>query len=154
MDTDKLQPSHRLLALRSGGNAMPLEDVSHCLIADRIAQVGQSTHDTVITPRAVLTGHPDHQVLDLFVNAGTTNRFPWRRESNFSVGELTVPGEDRVRLGNSGDFFQSLLPQLGTKLCKFFAFAVGALHATIDLMAQDAILCYQVVVTESKMVVQ
>jgi hypothetical protein len=39
VDMDKLAPSHRLLALRSRGNAMPLEDVAHGLITDCIAQV-------------------------------------------------------------------------------------------------------------------
>src|SRR5262245_5850210 len=39
VDMDKLAPGHRLFALRSRGNAMPLEDVAHGLITDRIAQV-------------------------------------------------------------------------------------------------------------------
>ena len=50
VDTDKLPPGHRLLALWSGGNAMPLEDVPSCLITDPLAQVLQSALDTIIAP--------------------------------------------------------------------------------------------------------
>jgi hypothetical protein len=50
METDELPPRHGLFALRSGGNAMPLEDVPHCLITDPIAKVLQSALNTIIAP--------------------------------------------------------------------------------------------------------
>src|SRR5437879_982765 len=69
MDTDKLPPRSRLLALRGQGNTMMFEDVADRLVTDGIAQVGQRTHDAVIAPRAVLPGHAHHQVFYLLRNA-------------------------------------------------------------------------------------
>ena len=70
------------------------------------------------------------------------------------VSELAVPGEDRLRLGNRGDFLQGLLTQLGTKLSKFPALVVSQLYATVNLMAQDAILCHQIVIAKPQVVVE
>src|SRR5262245_31070005 len=46
--TNELRPTHGLLPLWGGGNTVTLEDIAHRLIADRIAQVAQSTYDPVI----------------------------------------------------------------------------------------------------------
>src|SRR5229473_7244959 len=51
---DKLFPRRGGLALWRWRNAMTLEDVAHGLVADRIAQVGQSSHDAVVAPGAIL----------------------------------------------------------------------------------------------------
>ena len=80
MYTDELPPRHGLFALRSWWDAVPFQDVAYGLVADRITHVDQSTHDTVIAPRAVLPGHPHHQVFDLLVHARTPKRLAvaWR----------------------------------------------------------------------------
>src|SRR5262249_51231017 len=52
MKTDQLPPRYRLLALRGWGNTMTFEDVADRLVTDGIAQVGESTHDAGIAPRA------------------------------------------------------------------------------------------------------
>ena len=153
MAPDELPPGHGLLALGCRREAMAFEDVADRLITDRIAQVGQGTHDAVIAPRAVLAGHPDHQVLDLCVNAGTTNRFPWGRGIHFGAGELTVPGEDRGRLGNGGDCFQGLLTQLLANFGKCFAIAVRQVHATAHLLAEDTVLRCKVGIAQPELFV-
>jgi len=40
MNTDKLPPRYRLLALRGWGNTMTFEDVADRLVTDGIAQIG------------------------------------------------------------------------------------------------------------------
>jgi hypothetical protein len=60
-------------------------------------------HNPVIAPRAVLPGHPYHKGFDLFVDAGATNRRARRRGVNLLVCQGAVPGEDGVRLGDSGE---------------------------------------------------
>jgi len=52
---------------------MAFENVAHGLITDGVAQVGQSSHDPIIAPRAIFSGYLHHQVLDLLSNAGTAN---------------------------------------------------------------------------------
>ncbi len=55
---DEFTPGHGLCALRGGWDAVALQDVAHGLIADRIAQMGEGTGDTVIAPPAIHTGRP------------------------------------------------------------------------------------------------
>jgi hypothetical protein len=50
MHTDELAPRHGLFALRSWWDAVTFQDVADRLGTDRIAQVGQRTHDAVIPP--------------------------------------------------------------------------------------------------------
>jgi hypothetical protein len=49
---------------------------------------------------------------------------------------------------------QDLLAQLGANLSEFFALAVGQLHATVDLVAQDTILNYQIVMVRPQVIVR
>jgi len=74
MATDELMPGGGLLPLWRWWNAMLLEDISHALVAERVSQVGQSSHNTVIAPGAVLAGHPHHQGFDLFGDARNGQR--------------------------------------------------------------------------------
>jgi hypothetical protein len=134
MDPDELPPGHGLLALGSRWDAMAFEDVADCLVADRIAQVRQSTHDAVIAPRAILSGHPHHQILDLLTDAGTSNRRA-RQGVNRLVHELTMPGEDGVGLRNRGDLCQSLLPELVPHVGEGCALYIGEWHPSFNLVA-------------------
>src|SRR5574341_706941 len=70
--TDKFVPGSRLLAGGSWRNPMTLEDITHRLVTDGIAQIGQCPHDTVVAPRAILSGHPHHEVFERLVNGGTS----------------------------------------------------------------------------------
>ncbi len=71
--TDELVPRGGLRALWRWGNAMMLENIPYALVAERVSQVGQGSHDAVIAPGAILAGHPHHEVFDLLVVAGTAN---------------------------------------------------------------------------------
>jgi hypothetical protein len=73
VETDELVPRGGLLTLWRWGNAMMLEDIPYALVAERVSQVGQGSHDAVIAPGAILAGHPHHQVFDLLVDVGTAN---------------------------------------------------------------------------------
>ena len=96
MYTDELPPRHGLFALRRWWDAVPFQDVAYCLVTDRIPQVDQSIHDAVIAPRAVLPGHPHHQVFDLLVHARTPKRLGWLGGVTLLIDALAVPGEDRL----------------------------------------------------------
>jgi hypothetical protein len=49
---------------------MALEDVADRLIAHGIAEILGGSGNAVIAPRAILTGHPYHHILDLLGNGG------------------------------------------------------------------------------------
>ena len=67
--------------------------------------------------------------------------------------ELTVPGENRVRLDDRGYLCQSLLAQLLADLGEGFALAVSQAYAAGDLLAEKPILRHQVLVAEQKFLV-
>jgi hypothetical protein len=50
MDTDELPPGQGFLPFRGRWEAVPLENIPHRLVAERIAQVSQRTNDAVIAP--------------------------------------------------------------------------------------------------------
>jgi len=58
--------------------------------------------------------------------------------------EPAVPGEDGCRLRNGSDLLKRFLAQLHTNLGKALAIAICELHATPDLLTENAILGYQV----------
>jgi hypothetical protein len=116
VDMDEFPPGCGLLALRGRGDPVAFQDVPHRLVTDVIAQVGQGALNAVIPPRAILAGHPHHQVFDLLVDTRTANRRARLGGVNLLVGKGTVPGEDCIGLRNGGDFCQGLSPKLLTKL--------------------------------------
>jgi hypothetical protein len=61
--------------------------------------------------------------------------------------ERAVPAENRVGLDDLRHFLQSLLSQPLADLGQGLALAVTQPHAPFDLIAQDAILRHQVLVT-------
>jgi hypothetical protein len=153
VESDELPPRHGPLTLRGGEDAMALEDIAHRLVADRVSQMVQGALNAVIAPRAVLSCHADHQGFNRFVDAGTSNGLVWLGGVHLLVGERAVPGKDSIRPGHGGDCFQRLLAQLGAKLSEFLALAVSQLHVTVDLVAQDAIFCHEIVIAKPEVVV-
>src|SRR4029453_5509413 len=111
MRADKLLPRRGRLALWSRWDAMPLQDVAHGLITDRIAQVRQRTDDPVIAPGAVLLGHAHHQRLKLRVNGGASWRLTLLGAITLLGHEFAVPAENRVGLDDRRHVLQSLLAQ-------------------------------------------
>jgi hypothetical protein len=153
MDTDELVPGGGLLPLWRWWNAMLLEDISHALVAERVSQVGQSSHNTVIAPGAVLAGHPHHQGFDLFGDARTANGLVELGTITLLGRECAVPSQDRVGLSHRRNLFQSLFAELLAKLGEYFAIAVREVHTTANLLAEQAILGEQVCIAKPELFV-
>ena len=132
---------------------MAFQDISHRLVSDRQAQVGQRADNPVIAPGAILSGHPNYESLELLVNAGTSNRLTRRYVSTLLGGKLAVPSQDGVGLDNRRDLFQGLLAELLAKLSEGLTIAIAELHATSDLLAEDTILCGYVGIAQPKLFV-
>jgi hypothetical protein len=152
--TDELAPCHGLLALRRGWKAVTLENVAHRLIAERIAKIGQGPHDAVIAPRAVLPGHPHHQVFNLWVNTGTAGRCTGLGTITLRSSELAIPGEDRVCLGHCRNRFKRLPTRVLANRSKRFAIAVREQQAPSDLLAEEMILRQQILIAPPELLVE
>ena len=57
-----------------------------------------------------------------------------------------MPAKNRVRLDDRGHVLEGLLAQLLADLGQSLALAITQPHASLDLVAQDAILRHQVLV--------
>jgi hypothetical protein len=153
VDTDEFPPGHGLLTFWGGWQTMALEDISYGLIADCIAQVGQSPHNPIIAPRAILSGHPNHESLEVVPNARTSNRLTRFYTISLLGGKFAVPGQDGVGPDNRRDLLEGLLAQLLTKLSEGLTVAISQLHATSDLLAEDTILCGYVGIAQPELFV-
>src|SRR5262250_1200149 len=101
----------------------------------------------------MLSGHADHKVFQLFVDARTSNRLLGLGTVTWLVRERAVPSEDGVGPGHCGNLCQGLLPQLLAKLSQRLAFAIRERYATGDLLTEHAILGYQVRIASSQLFV-
>src|SRR5438309_1708945 len=105
MSADKLVPRGRSLALGSRWEATALEDIAHRLITDVVAQMGQGTCNAIIAPAAILSGHAHYQVLELFVDAGSSRGLTLVGDVELLSHERTVPAKDRVRFDDMRHLF-------------------------------------------------
>ena len=143
-------PGGRLAAFRSCWDAPTLEDIAHGLIADLIAQMSQGTRQAVVAPAAIFLGHLDDQIFKFFLDTGTSRRLALVGAIEFVSGEFALPGEDGIRFDDLGDFFQGFLAELFADLGQGLALGVCELHASLDLIAQDAVFCREILVSEQE----
>jgi hypothetical protein len=81
------------------------------------------------------------------------DRLTWLEALTLLVDERAVPGEDSVRLGNGRELFQRLLAELLADLSQYFAIAVRQVQPTVDLLAEEAVLSYQILVAQPELFV-
>jgi hypothetical protein len=129
---------------------MAFQNVSHRLVTDAIAQIGQGTHNAVIPPRLVLAGHAYHEGLELLSNAGTSNRRARLAGVTLLGTQFPVPGEDRIRLRNRCDLFERFPTKFLTDLSEGLTVAIAQLHATVDLLAEDTVLGCEIGISQSE----
>src|SRR5215831_5507794 len=153
MRADELVPCRGRLTLGSRWDAMALEDVAHGLITDGIAQVREGSDDPVIAPGAVFPRHTYHQRFQFRVDRGTPYGLALLRAVAFLSSKSTVPGENRVRCDNRGDFLEGLLAQLLADGGECLAFTVTQPDAPFDLVTEDAILGPQVLVAQQQFLI-
>ena len=67
--------------------------------------------------------------------------------------KFPVPGKNRVGFDNRRHLLQRLLAQLLADFGERLALAVVELDAPFDLLAQDAILCHQVLIAQEELLI-
>ena len=96
---------------------MASQNVSHRLIGQAVAQIGQRSDDAVISPASILTRHSHHQGFHVRWNGGAAWILLVFGTIELLGDEPSLPGQDGVRLGNAGDlserFAPHTLPDLG-----------------------------------------
>jgi len=88
---------------------MPSQDVAHGLVGHLMPQVGQGSHNPVVTPAGVLASEANHQILDFWTGARPVRRAaPFRAVESFSY-QFAIPGATGVKAENK----IATLPQPG-----------------------------------------
>src|SRR5215510_15206976 len=98
MRADKLLPRRGHLALGGRRDAVALEDIAHGLVADRVAQIRQSTHDTIVSPGAIFLRQTDNQVFQGLIDLWATQGLALLGTIKLLRDELLVPAQDGVGL--------------------------------------------------------
>jgi hypothetical protein len=102
MCANELVPGHGLFAFGGRRNPMVLEDVTHRLVTDRIAQMRQRISDTILAPGATLLGHANDQGFERLVDLGASWDLALSGAIKLLRHQLPLPGEDRVGRDDSG----------------------------------------------------
>jgi hypothetical protein len=92
---DELLPGRGGLALWRWEEAMAFQDVAHGLVTDGIPEVGQSSDDPVVAPRAILLRDAHHQGFQLLVNLRPPHRLTLLRAITLLGDQCAVPAENR-----------------------------------------------------------
>src|SRR5262249_25801417 len=153
MRADECSPGGRLLAFGSGRQATAFEDVADGLSADVVAQMDEGASKTVIAPATILLGHLHHQVLQRLVDAGATQKLALVGAIELRGRELPVPAQNRLGFDDVGDFLQGLLAQFFADLGQGRPFRVCELYASLELVAQNAVFGYQILVAEQELLI-
>ncbi len=132
---DKFLPRRGLLTIGSSRDTPALEDIANRLIADLIAQMGQGTGDTVVTPAPILFGHLDNEVFEFLIDTRPSYGASLLGAVEFFGHELTMPGENGVGFDDVGDFFEGLLAQLYPNLSQRLALGVTEPETAFDLLS-------------------
>jgi len=105
------------------------------IIAGHHPQILQSALNAIIAPGTIFTGHPEHKFFNLGIDSGPSRIGAMRGAVELLGDQLAMPGQDRIRFNDRGDFLERLSAELFTNLGSRHAFGVGKLNASRDLVA-------------------
>jgi hypothetical protein len=99
MGGNKFLPGGPLAPLWCRGDTIPPEHVRHRLIRHLLAEVGQGSHDSIVPPAGVLSGHPSDQGLGFAVDGRSARVGSALGSVELAGNQPAVPGQNRVWLG-------------------------------------------------------
>ena len=116
MRLDELPPGPVLALLWCQLDPAPPQDVAYRLVRHVVTQIGERSHDPIISPARVLPGHPNNQYLDLRPDSRTAGIGAVSGTVEFAGDQPPVPGQDCVWLGHAGYLCQRLASESLTDL--------------------------------------
>src|SRR5437016_311943 len=101
----ELLPSGLPVALGRWFHTMLLQNVGDGAARHFMAQIGQCALYSSVAPIPVLSGHADHQLLDLILHVGAS-RAPPSAAIIFPGDQPTMPSQERLRRDDGGQFMK------------------------------------------------
>ena len=115
--------------------------------------IGQSSDDAVVSPAGVLSGEADDERLCFGRDAGPAWRSTEFGAVELSGNESPVPGEDGIRLGDTGNLLKRGAAEALTDLSEGRSFRIGKAHAGRKVRAQDSIFSDEVLILEQEFLI-
>ena len=103
---DEILPGCVLAPLGCRLDPVSAEDIAHSLIGNRVAEIGQSSDDAVISPTGVLSREAHNQRFRGGRDAGPARRSAYFGAVKFAGNEPPVPGEDGIGFGDTRDLLK------------------------------------------------
>jgi hypothetical protein len=104
---NKVLPGGRFAPLRHWPDTVAAQDIAHGLVGHLMPQVGQRSHNPVVTPAGVLAREANHQILDLWTGARPAPRAAPFGAVEFLSHQLAIPGENGIGFGDARDLLQA-----------------------------------------------
>jgi hypothetical protein len=150
---DEIPPGGILASFRCRLDPVTAKDVAHRLIGHRVAEIAQSSDDAVVSPAGVLSGEADDERLCFGRDAGPAWRSTEFGAVELSGNESPVPGEDGIRLGDTGNLLKRDAAEALTDLSEGGSFRIGKAHAGRKVRAQDSIFSDEVLILEQEFLI-
>ena len=83
---------------------MSPQNIADALVGNLVTQIGHCSDDAIVTPARVLTRYFHHPLFDCRFDPRATDQSAFQRAVEFLSDEPPIPGQDRIRFGNAGDF--------------------------------------------------
>src|SRR5262249_25679706 len=115
---DLLIEGRRATPLRCWSDVVPAQDITHSLVRNLKAQIGQRTHDAVISPATVLRCQPHYQRLHFGGDPWAAGIGPTAGAIELLRHQSSIPGEKGIRFGNAHDILQSFATEALGHLCQ------------------------------------
>ena len=142
MSPKKLGPRRLSSAKRCRLDAMVFQNPLHRVRRDLVAEIGQSSLDSIVSPTRIRFRHANDQFFDLGRD-GRTSRFT-ARVRPLPRDELTVPAKDCIRSDQSRHFLQQFPAELLSLGRKAAALLVVQVERASQLLAENAVLLLKV----------
>ena len=149
MGFNELSPSRVLAPFRRRIDAVRPETIADRLIGNLVTQVGQRSHDPIVSPARVLASHLGDQRLKLRRDSGPTRIAAMRRAVERAGDQPAVPRQDSGWLGRAGDLCQRLASEPFTDLGERGPLGVGQTQSDRQVCPQDPIFRSQVFILGS-----
>ena len=107
---DEVLPGGSLAAFGSGRDAVAPKHVSDSLVRDVVSEIGEGARDPIVAPTTVLLGHANDQGFDPWVDSRPSRIRAMLRSIKLAGDQTTIPAENRLGLGDTGDLAESLRP--------------------------------------------
>ncbi len=153
MNSYEFLPCRALASFWRRCDAMPLQDVPHSLVRDRIAEIGQRTNDPVVSPTAILLSHPDDESFHFQIDSRPTGIGSAFGSVELLCDMLSVSSQNGVGFGHASYLGQSFASESLTDLGERGPLRIGKTQTRRQLRPQDAVFSGQIFVLKEQFLI-